>query len=258
MKTKILFHLLVVFAFVPAACTTVSRKSPAASTSSSTPTAVGADEEVDEYAQAEVADPLEKMNRGIFWFNDGVYTVVFRPISKGYQFVFPKPVRKGIDNAFENVKFPVRLVNCALQGKFKRAGQETSKFFVNSLFGVGGLHKFSDRIPDLVDVPEEDTGQTFAKWGIGHGPYIVLPLLGPSSLRDSVGLAGDYALNPVNWGIFYTGRDHDWMYIPPTANTIRTLPDQLEIYDAAKANSVDAYLSVRSAYIQSRAEAVRR
>lgn len=256
MKTNSLNHLLIVIALLPVACATTSRKVPASSEAGA-PIAVAQGEEEDEYAQAEVSDPLEMVNRGMFKVNDGLYTAIFRPVSKGYEFVFPKPVRKGIDNAFDNVKFPVRLVNCALQGKFKRAGQETGKFFVNSLLGVGGVYKYSERIPELVDVPAEDTGQTFAKWGIGHGPYIVLPLLGPSSLRDTVGLAGDYALNPVNWGVFYTGRDHDWTYIPPTANTVRSLPAQLEAYDAAKENAVDSYISVRSAYIQNRAEAAK-
>ncbi|MBL9130512.1 MAG: VacJ family lipoprotein, partial [Verrucomicrobiaceae bacterium] len=158
--------------------------------------------------------------------------------------------------AFENVKFPVRFVNSALQGKFKRAGKETGKFFVNTIFGVGGLFKTSDKIPDLTDVPAEDTGQTLAKWRIPHGPYIVLPFFGPCTLRETVGMAGDYALNPVNWGIFWHGGhdwEHDWTAVPPASNTLRSMPDQLSKYDAATENSVDPYVSARSTYIQNRA-----
>ncbi len=219
---------------------------------------VTATDETDEYAVAEVSDPLEGLNRITFKFNDVLYTGVLRPVAKGYELAFPKPVRKGINNVFENAKFPVRFVNCALQGRFRRAGQETGKFFVNTLLGLGGIIKTSDKIPELVDVPTEDTGQTFAKWGFKHGPYIVLPFFGPSSVRDTVGFAGDYALNPVNWGLFWHGGhtyEHDWTLLPPTANTVRSSPDQLAKYDAATENSVDKYLSARSTYMQNRAAA---
>ena len=210
--------------------------------------------DLDEYDRASVADPLEPVNRATFWLNDGIYTIVLRPISKGYEKVLPKPVREGIDNAFENVKFPVRLVNNVLQGNFKRAGQETGKFLVNTIIGIGGILRQSDRFPSLADVPAADTGQTFAKWGIGHGAYIVLPLLGPSSLRDTVGLAGDYVLNPVSWvTICYGG--HAWTIAIPSTNTLRALPDQLGKYDSATKNALDRYLAARSSYIQYRREA---
>lgn len=224
------------------------------------PTAQTGTDELDDYAETSVSDPLEPFNRVMFKTNDCLYLVIFRPISKGYELAFPKPVRKGIDNAFENVKYPVRFVNCALQGKFKRAGQETGKFLVNTLGGVGGIFRVSDKVPDLVNIPAEDLGQTLAKWGVGHGPFIVLPLMGPSSVRETVGLAGDYALNPVNWGLFFRGGgsselSKDWTMIPPSANTLRSLPEQLEIYDAATKDAVDPYISARSAFIQNRAEA---
>ena len=221
-----------------------------------TPKAGGAakTDDLDEYAVTEVSDPLEGLNRVTFKVNDGMYTYIFKPISKGYEFILPKFMRRGVDNAFENVKYPVRVVNCILQGKIKRAGQETEKFAVNTVAGVGGLFRISDKISSIADLPAEDTGLTFAKWGMGHGPYLVIPFFGPSSLRDGVGLAGDYALNPVNWGVFWKGK-HDWTKIPPAANTLRLLPSQLAAYDAASKDAVDSYLSVRSAYIQNRAEA---
>ncbi|MBL9176919.1 MAG: VacJ family lipoprotein [Verrucomicrobiaceae bacterium] len=216
-----------------------------------------AGEKEDEYAAAEISDPLEPVNRGVFWVNDQLYTFVFKPIAKGYQLIFPKPVRKGIDNAFENVKYPVRFVNCALQGKFKRAGQETGKFFVNTIGGVGGIFQPAEKIPSLAHVPAEDTAQTLASWGIGHGPYIVLPLLGPSSVRDTVGLAGDYAANPVNWPYLYWNTG-DWNIVPPASNTLRSMPGQFETYDAATKEAVDPYLSARSTYVQNRAEEARK
>lgn len=221
------------------------------------------DEEADEYAAttAAVSDPLERINRGTFWVNDKLYTFILRPISKGYQLILPRPVRKGIDNAFENVKYPVRVVNCTLQGKFKRAGQETGKFVVNTVGGVGGIFRPAEKIPALANLPDEDTAQTLGKWGIPSGPYLVLPLLGPSSLRDGVGLVGDYALNPVNWPYFwwYTShKNHDWTIVPPLSNTLRSTPGQLDRYDTVTKDAVDPYLSARSSYSQNRAESIKK
>lgn len=225
-------------------------------------TAKGDDEEVDEYATAsDISDPLEKLNRGTFWVNDQLYTFLLRPISKGYELILPRPVRQGIDNAFENVKYPVRFVNCTLQGKFKRAGQETGKFVVNTLGGVVGIFRPAENIPALASLPDEDTAQTLGTWGIPNGPYLVLPLLGPSSVRDTVGLAGDYALNPVNWPYLYwfgNRSKHDWTIVPPLSNTLRSIPGQLDKYDTITKDAVDPYLSARSSYSQSRAEAIKK
>lgn len=216
-----------------------------------------ATDHLDDYADAaSVSDPLEGMNRVTFKINDGIYDFILRPISKGYVKITPAPVRQGLDNFFENAKFPVRFVNCGLQGKFKRAGQEAQKFGINTLAGLGGFLKTSDKVPALVAIPSEDTGQTLAKWGLGHGPYLVLPVFGPSSAREGVGFAGDYVLNPVNWAQFSKGNVNEWSWIPGTVNTIRSLPDQLYYYDEACKNSVDPYISVRSIYIQNRAAAV--
>lgn len=213
-------------------------------------------DELDDYATtSQVADPLEPLNRATFALNDGIYNVVLRPISKGYTTVTPKVVRTGLDNFFENAKYPVRLVNSGLQGKFRRAGHETEKFAVNTVTGFGGLVKQSDRLPHLANIPAEDTGQTLATWGIGHGPYLVLPVLGPSSAREAVGYAGDYVLNPVNWGVFQS--KDALQYIPPGVNTLRSLPGQLEIYDNSRKDAIDPYISVRSTYIQNRAGAAK-
>lgn len=209
--------------------------------------------DLDEYSTVSVSDPWEPVNRAIFRFNDGVYTILLRPISKVYETVLPKPVRKGLDNVAENVRVPVRLVNNVLQGKFERARHELEKFLVNSTIGIGGIVRQSDRIPSLAEVPAADTGQTFAKWGIGRGPYIVLPLLGPSTLRETVGYAGDSALNPVSWVTTAFGAPV-WAIAIPSTNTLRSLPHQLRIYDAATENTLDPYLAARSAYIQYRNE----
>ena len=213
----------------------------------------GATDDLDEYAVAGIADPLEPVNRVTFWLNHQLYTFVLRPVSKTYEFILPKPVRKGIYNVFDNVEFPVRFVNHALQGKFQRAGQETGKFVVNSVLGVGGLIRMSDKFPAIANVPVATTGQTFAKWGLGNGLYIVLPVIGPSSARDTAGLAGDVALNPVTWIGFIYGT---WAWTIPVsaADTVSVLPERLSQYDAATKNALDRYLSARTAYAQFREE----
>jgi len=213
----------------------------------------GKDEDLDEYDVTYIPDPLEPLNRGTFWVNHQLYVFVLKPVSKTYEKVIPKPVRTGIYNVFDNVEFPVRFVNNALQGNFQRVGQETGKFLVNTTLGVGGIMRQSDKFPALADVPDASTGQTFAKWGIGHGAYLVLPVIGPSSLRDTVGLAGDYGLNPITWvGIFYGY----WAWTIPVAvvDTVSVMPDKFSQYDAVTKNTLDRYLAARSAYVQSRRE----
>ncbi|MGH8047609.1 MAG: MlaA family lipoprotein [Chthoniobacterales bacterium] len=211
-------------------------------------------DDLDEYTVATVADPLEPLNRATFMLNHGIYTVIVRPVSKGYQAVVPKFARQGIYNAYENVKFPIRVINDVLQWNWKRAGLETAKFVVNSTAGIGGLGRPSDHIAMIADVPSTDTGVTLAKWGIGNGIYLVLPVLGPSTVRDTVGLAGDYALNPITWICFVYG-DYDWIVAIPAVNTTRSLPAQMDLYDSITKDSLDRYLAVRSAYIQYRKQA---
>lgn len=225
------------------------------------PGVAGNDEfdDLDEYEAVTVPDPLEPLNRATFMLNDGIYLVLLRPIATGYEFVVPEPGRTALTNVFENVKTPVRFVNNALQGKFERMAQEMAKFLINTSVGVGGIWKPSDLTPSLANVPTADTAQTFAKWGIPHGVYLVLPVLGPSSLRDTVGLAGDYALNPVTYiGFYYNGKfisdTYNWTIAIPAANTLRALPSSLDSYDAATENALDPYVSARTFYIQYRKE----
>lgn len=256
MKPGIHTLRLLVLALFPCLTDCSTSKSASAPTSPGGSAAVlseDAVDELDDYGDvAAVSDPLEGLNRATFAFNDGVYNFILRPVSKGYEVITPKPMRQGLDNFFDNVKFPVRFVNSGLQGKFGRAGKEAQKFGVNTIAGFGGFIRQSDKIPSLANVPSEDTGQTLATWGLGHGPYLVLPVLGPSSLREAVGYGGDYVLNPVNWGFFLKGDADDFAWIPGAVNTVRSLPDQLYYYDESRKNSVDPYLSVRSNYIQAR------
>ncbi|MEY2906141.1 MAG: hypothetical protein RLZZ408_612 [Verrucomicrobiota bacterium] len=229
---------------------------PAKSTGKST---ASADDDLDEYSDvALIADPIEPVNRGIFWVNHQFYRYILKPVSRTYDTILPKPVRKGVYNVFDNLEYPVRFVNDLLQLKFQRAGKETGKFVVNSTAGVAGIMKVSDRIPALTDVPPEDTGQTFAQWGIGHGPYIVLPLIGPKSLRETVGFAGDVALSPVTWVTFGVigGLGGATSLAINYPNTARSMNGRMSAYDAVTKDAVDPYLATRSAYVQNRKKAV--
>jgi len=214
-----------------------------------------AGDDLDEYSQvASVPDPAEPLNRGTFWLNHQLYNYLLRPVSKAYEFVLPSPARQAIHNVFENVEYPVRVVNHALQLEFKRADLETRKFVVNSVAGVGGILKVSDRIPELANIPPADTGQTFAKWGMGHGAYVVLPVLGPRSVRDTVGMAGDYALNPVSW-LSYGGVTGATALAVSAPSAARNMNTRINLYDAATQNAIDPYIAVRTGYIQYRDKA---
>ena len=217
------------------------------------------DLDLDEYAVIEVYDPLEPVNRAVFKFNDGLYDYALRPISKGYTRVVPEPARHGIRNFFDNIRFPIRFVNSALQGKFGRAGLETQKFAVNTVAGLGGFIRISDDVPALAAIPREDTGQTLGVWRIGKGPYLVLPVFGPGTARDTAGIVGDYFLNPLNWNLRENIEWYTWEVETgvTTVGILNTLPDILNTYDAPRKNALDPYIAVRSAYIQYRDAAVK-
>ena len=218
-----------------------------------------ASEEEDEYAIVQVYDPIEPVNRTMFTFNNGVYDYVLRPISKVYVKAVPEPARNGLVNFFANLRFPIRFVNDVLQFKFKRAGLETGKFAVNTVAGLGGFFRVSNEVPALANVPAEDLGQTLGVWGVHKGPYLVLPLLGPGTVRETAGLAGDYFLNPLHWDQLRYVHGYDWWWdtAAQTTDTISTLPGLLQLYDEQKKAALDPYLSVRSAYIQYRDAAVK-
>lgn len=203
--------------------------------------------------ERQTRDPLEKINRGIFAVNHQIYRFLLRPIAKATEFIIPKPVLTGIGNAFDNLESPIRIVGCLLQGKFRGAAQETGKLVVNSTFGIGGLMKPSETIPSLSNVPKEDVGQAFGKWGIPDGPYLVLPIAGPSSLRDLPGRVADTCLTPTTWVGTPALR-----YSLNGTRTLQLNPSRMKTYDSAREGALDEYIAVRESYLSYRAEAVRR
>ena len=142
-------------------------------------------------------DPWENYNRKMFAFNRKVDKTVLAPAARGYKRIVPSPIRTGVNNFFLNLEEPVTIVNDLLQGKFIRAGKDTTRFLINSTLGLAGI---VDIASDLnLDKNDEDFGQTFAVWGFGSGPYIELPFLGPSNLRDGFGLVGEVVyLDPLD------------------------------------------------------------
>lgn len=209
------------------------------------------DDLLDEYASLDaeplVDDPLEGWNR--FWFevNDVVYSFVLSPIVDVYNFVVPEPVRKGVKNFFHNLAFPVRFVNCLLQGEFLSAGVEFSRFIGNTVFGGLGFSDAFNHMRCVVETDDEDFGQTLGAWGFGHGCYLVWPLIGPSSLRDSVGMVGDMLLNP-------TGYITPWYlsYGLTAYKTFNDLSFRLGDYFEMKESAIDPYTAFRNLYIQLR------
>ena len=166
-----------------------------------------ADEPFDPFAEedqnglVEEYDPIEPVNSAIFEFNYQLDKYVVKPSAKFYNFFVPPDVQQSIANVFQNIRFVPRLFNNLFQGKFQGAGIEMSRFLINSSLGVGGLFDPAGIMFDL-NTPPEDLGQTLGKYGVPNGPYLVLPLLGPFTLRDGLGFFGDTLLDPFNWLAF--------------------------------------------------------
>mgnify|MGYP001551625355 CR=1 FL=1 len=199
-----------------------------------------------------VDDPLEPWNR--FWFevNDAAYSYALNPLAKGYRYVVPDELRRGVRNFFHNLLFPVRFVNCILQGKFLAAGVEFSRFVGNTMYGFGFLGHFNDAKGIVEVTDDEDFGQTLAVWGFGNGFYVVWPLLGPSTLRDTIGMLGDSALSPVTYV-------SPW-YASTAASAyarFNTLSFHIDEYDALKSAAFEPYSAFRNGYIQLRNEQTR-
>lgn len=202
----------------------------------------------------EIADPIEGVNRGVFKFNDAVDTAVLRPVALGYRQAVPQPARTGVRNFLRNLKSPTIIANNLLQGDLEGVGNSTTRLAANTLFGVGGI--FDVAGAEGVRYEEEDFGQTLGVWGVGNSPYIVLPLLGPSSARDATGMIVDSYADPVR--LWLTNTDNEgWYYALVGVKTIDTRESLLDILDDLKKNSIDYYAATRSSYAQRREALVR-
>lgn len=202
----------------------------------------------------EIYDPLSGYNRVMTNFNDTAYEYVLKPVATGYKNVLHIEIRNSIGNFFENIHFPVRFANTLLQGKLSYATEETGRFVINTTVGVFGLFDPAKSYFEL-QAHDEDFGQTLGFYGVGNGPHIVLPLLGPSNLRDALSLYPDSLLSVLDYDerSYWTLTDTPAEYIGAKAvektNAISLYMDK---YDKIKADAVDLYPYLRDMYEQRR------
>lgn len=203
-------------------------------------------EEEEAAVSVSVADPLEPFNRVMFQFNDKLYFYALKPVATIYRNILPLAVRKGVRNFFYNVASPVRFTNCLLQLKGKAAVAEVGRFVVNTTAGGLGFWDLSSRYPGL-EVPDEDLGQTLGHYRIGNGFYLVLPLLGSSTLRDLAGFAGDLFLSPIHYV-----DPQEISYGLTATRIVNDTSLRIGDYEAAKEAALTPYEAFRDGYIQYR------
>jgi len=214
-------------------------------------------------------DPWEPFNTKVFEFNRQIDRWVMKPVAKAYDFIMPNPVQVGISNFYYNARFVPRFVNNVLQGKVRGAGIEAGRFLVNTTVGMAG---FIDWASDMnLTTPEEDLGQTLGFYGVQPGPYLVVPLYPPFTVRDFVGYVGDIFLNPIYWLALPIIEIGDIPSAIPHENRTTTSlillgakaaevgndrSLNLEKYQGVEESTVDLYSAVRNAYLQKRAKAI--
>lgn len=204
-------------------------------------------------------DPFESYNRFMTSFNDTTFVYVLNPISKVYTYVMPEPARVSVSNFFENIFFPVRFVNNILQAKFKNSLDEFNRFVINSTIGIFGLF---DPATSWFDIKahKEDFGQTLGFWGVGAGPHIVIPFIGPSNLRDALSLSTDYYLDPKStFGDlkYKLPRNEKEAYALSLFYGINKNSLNLGLYENFKKDALDLYPFLKDVYEQKRAQEIR-
>lgn len=192
-------------------------------------------------------DPFERVNRGIFAFNGEVDRFVLTPITDVYQTLVPTAGRSGVHNVFLNLDAPVRMTNAMLQGRVRASGIALARFIVNSTFGIGGLFDVGSRVG--LTRQRADFGQTLASWGAPQGPYLVVPFLGPTTIRNGVGMGVDFLMQPVSYVVgplpgMIVGAGKDFSRREQVVFEIESLRD----------GSLDFYAALRSAFLQDRAD----
>lgn len=189
-------------------------------------------------------DPWERFNRSVFNFNESLDRAVARPVAKGYVKVTPRLVRTGVSNFFSNLETVPNIINDVLQGKMSQAGRDSGRFLLNSTLGLGGL--FDPASAAGFEQSDEDLGQTLGKWGVKSGPYLMLPILGPSTVRDAFARAADTYLEPVAYL-----SDESTRYIIRGVDLLDQRASLLEL-DAQLERTFDRYAFVRNAWLQRR------
>jgi len=218
----------------------------------------------DEFSEekVEIIDPLSGYNRVMTSFNDKAYIYFLNPVAKGYATVVPEVARTGVSNFFDNILFPIRFVNNLLQFKFKNSAEELGRFLINSTFGILG---FMDPASEQLKWEEhnEDFGQTLGFYGVGSGFHIVLPFIGPSNVRDSLGLIADGYISPINnfgekENLDYKipSNDEQTIYIA-SGKVINKTSLNLGKYENIKKDALDLYPFLRDIYEQRREKEIK-
>jgi phospholipid-binding lipoprotein MlaA len=211
----------------------------------------------DEFSIEEVDsswDPLEFYNIPMTQFNDFVYMYIMGPIAKGYRYVVSKPIREGVSNVFHNIQFPIRVTNNLLQFKFNNALEESARFAINSTYGIAGFIDVA-KSEGGIERHNEDFGQTLGFYGMGNDIHIVLPLFGPSNLRDTIGLVGDAFVDPIyyaqkrDWNIFESNNFYLFVNTYKIGNEYSLHVDE---YENIRKDSVNLYILLKSVYEQRR------
>lgn len=205
------------------------------------------EEEPFAHDSATISDPIEPVNRFMFAFNDRFYFYILKPVAQAYRFILPESVRICVSNVFSNLLTPIRLANCLLQGKFDDASNEFERFCLNSTYGVLGLFDPAEKYWGI-KLKKEDFGQTLGRYGVGSGFYIVWPILGPSSFRDSIGDVADLFVNPI---YYYTTNWYEFAAVEG-ARIVNYTSLHIGEYEDIKRESLDPYLTIRDAYAQYR------
>lgn len=202
--------------------------------------------------RVEIADPLEPINRAMHQFNDKLYFWALKPVAQGYKTVVPEPARVSVKNFFSNLAFPARFLSCLLQADLSGAATEAGRFTINTVWGIGGLMDPSSGKELDLQKQDTDLGQTLGVWGVEQGFYIVWPVLGPSSPRDSVSIAGDFFLYPVS----YINPWYAWLGVR-TYEEVNATSLRIGDYEALKNAAIDPYVAFRDAYVQYRYKKVK-
>ncbi len=204
------------------------------------------EDEFDNYPDTEIFDPLSGYNRFMTCVNDKLYCWVVKPAAKGYSFIMPEPGRIAVGRFFKNLAFPIRLANNLLQLKIKRSGVECARFGINTTIGIAGLFDPAEKMFDLKPC-REDFGQTLGHYGIGSGFHIVLPVFGPSNLRDTIGMVPDFYLYPVSHI-----DDSGAALAINTYDRVNYTSLHVGEYESLKNDAIDLYTFMRDAYEQNR------
>lgn len=194
-----------------------------------------------------INDPLESVNRGVFWVNDKLYFYLLKPVARGYRLVVPRPARMSVGNFFSNLAAPIRAGNALLQLKPRAFGTELYRFVINTTFGIAGLFDPAKSVAG-VEPASEDFGQTLGYYGAGHGFYLVLPVVGPSSLRDATGSFVDSFADPLRYADLET---REFVAIR-LFSAINRLSLDRDTYEGIVRDAIDPYLFIRAAYAQRR------